>query len=51
MVRYKIIRANFYATSSGKMPVREWLLSLDKHDKIEIGGDIANAKYNWPVSS
>ncbi|MBK5101697.1 MAG: type II toxin-antitoxin system RelE/ParE family toxin [Desulfobacteraceae bacterium] len=31
------------------MPVREWLLSLDKQDRIEIGGDIANAEYNWPV--
>ncbi len=49
MIRHKIIRANFYATASGKMPVREWLLSLDKQDRIEIGGDIANAEYNWPV--
>jgi phage-related protein len=31
------------------MPVREWLLSLDKQDRIEIGGDIAYAEYNWPV--
>jgi len=49
MVRNKIISAIFYATSSGKMPVREWLLSLDKQDRIEIGGDIANVEYNWPV--
>lgn len=44
-----MIKANFYATSSGKMPVREWLLSLNKRDRIDIGGDIANVEYNWPV--
>jgi phage-related protein len=31
------------------MPVREWLMTLYKQDKIEIGGDIANVEYNWPV--
>ena len=31
------------------MPVREWLLSLAKEDRIEIGGDIANVEYHWPV--
>jgi phage-related protein len=45
----KVVRANFYVSSSGKMPVREWLLSLDKQGRIEIGGDIANVEYHWPV--
>ena len=49
MGRQKVIRASFYATSSGRMPVREWLLSLAKQDRIEIGGDIANVEYHWPV--
>lgn len=49
MERRKVINANFYATSSGKMPAREWLISLDKRDRVDIGGDIANAEYNWPV--
>jgi len=31
------------------MPVREWLLSFAKEDRIEIGGDIANIEYHWPV--
>jgi phage-related protein len=44
-----VLEAKFYATPSGKMPVREWLLSLDRKDRIEIGGDIANVEYNWPV--
>jgi len=49
MDRRKVITAHFYASSSGKMPVREWLLSLTKDDRIEIGGDIANVEYHWPV--
>ncbi|MGM0760813.1 MAG: type II toxin-antitoxin system RelE/ParE family toxin [Thermodesulfobacteriota bacterium] len=31
------------------MPLRGWLLSLSKQDRIEIGSDIANIEYNWPV--
>lgn len=49
MDKRKTISAHFYKTSSGKMPVREWLLSLSKDDRIEIGGDIANVEYHWPV--
>jgi phage-related protein len=49
MDREKVVSAKFYATLSGKMPVREWLLSLSKQDRIEIGGDIANVEYNWPI--
>ena len=45
----KVVKALFYCTSSGRMPVREWLLSLEKKDRIEIGGDIANVEYHWPV--
>jgi len=48
MKKHKVLEATFYARSSGKMPVREWLLSLDKKDRIEIGGNIANVEYNWP---
>jgi len=29
--------------------VREWLLSLIKEDRLEVGSDIANIEYNWPV--
>jgi len=51
MPRQKVLTARFYATASGSMPVREWLLPLSKHDKIEIGADIdiANIEFNWPV--
>ena len=49
MPRQKVLTARFYATHSGSMPVRNWLLSLGKQDRIEIGSDIANVEYNWPV--
>lgn len=49
MDKKKVINAHFYKSSSGSMPVREWLLSLSKEDRIEIGGDIANVEYHWPV--
>ena len=49
MPRQKVLTARFYATSSGTMPVRDWLLSLSKQDRIEIGSDIANIEYNWPI--
>lgn len=29
--------------------MREWILSLSRDDRIEIGGDIANVEYNWPI--
>jgi len=49
MTRPKVLAANFYATTTGTMPVREWLLGLSKEDRIEIGSDIANIEYNWPI--
>jgi len=49
MPRQKVLTARFYATASGSMPVREWLLSLNKQDRIDIGSDIANIEFNWPI--
>ena len=41
--------AVFYATPSGKEPMREWLKDLDKQDRRAIGEDIAYVQYKWPV--
>lgn len=49
MTRTKVLAAIFYATSTGAIPVREWLLGLTREDRIEIGSDIANIEYNWPI--
>jgi len=45
----KEIQARFHKTPSGTMPVRVWLLSLNRDDKRIIGGDIATVEYGWPV--
>jgi phage-related protein len=31
------------------MPVREWLLSLDKADRQILGADIATVEFGWPI--
>jgi phage-related protein len=49
MVRMKQITAAFYESPSGRMSVREWLLSLDKADRQVIGEDIATVEFGWPI--
>jgi len=44
-----VLRAYFYKTESGREPVREWLLSLDKEDKQSVGRDIKTAQFGWPL--
>jgi phage-related protein len=41
--------AAFYATASGREPVREWLKDLGTADRRTIGQDIATAEFGWPV--
>jgi len=45
----KILQAVFYKSLTGKEPVREWLLELEKIDRKTIGGDIATLEFSWPV--
>jgi len=45
----KILQAAFYATPSGKRPVREWLMELSVEDRKTIGEDIATLEFCWPV--
>jgi phage-related protein len=45
----KKLTSLFYVTSSGKKPVREWLLSLSKEDRKTIGEDIKTVEYGFPV--
>jgi phage-related protein len=45
----KKISAAFYKTASGREPVREWLKSLPRNDRHEIGKDIATVEYGWPI--
>ncbi len=45
----KKIIARFYKLDSGKEPVREWLLSLDRSDCQIIGKDIQKIEFGWPI--
>ena len=45
----KRLQAVFFSNKSGKQPVRDWLIALDKPDKQSIGEDIKTAGYGWPL--
>jgi phage-related protein len=45
----KRIAVRFYRQSSGKEPVREWLLSLSPEERLAIGTDIKTVEFGWPV--
>jgi phage-related protein len=47
--RSKKIAGRFYATASGRRPVREWLLALSKDDRWVIGKDIQKVEFGWPI--
>lgn len=39
----------FYKNLSGKEPVREWLLNLEREDCKTIGIDIKTVEFGWPI--
>ncbi len=39
----------FYRNSSGKEPVREWLIDCPLANRREIGLDLQRVQYRWPV--
>jgi phage-related protein len=45
----KRIEVSFYETSAGQMPVREWLLSLPREDRRQVGEDIKTVEFGWPI--
>lgn len=49
MTEQKRIRARFFESDLGKLPMRDWLLSLPREDRKIIGDDIATAEFGWPV--
>ena len=44
-----ILDVVFYKTEAGNEPVREWLKSLPREDRKNIGEDIKTAQYGWPL--
>lgn len=45
----KRLPASFYASPSGREPVREWLKALDRDDRKVVGEDIKDVEFSWPV--
>ncbi len=45
----KKVAARFFAAENGKMPVREWILSLGAEDRRAIGKDIQKVEFGWPI--
>jgi len=45
----KRLPAAFYELQSGRLPVQEWLKSLDRIDRKIIGEDIKDVEFSWPI--
>lgn len=45
----KRIQAVFFQTETGTEPVREWLKSLNKDDRLRIGTDLKTVEFGWPI--
>lgn len=44
-----VLRVRFYRTPTGGRPVHEWLVSLTKEVRREIGADIGRVQWQWPI--
>lgn len=44
-----VLACAFYRTSTGNEPVRDWLKSLPPDVRKEIGSDIEQVQWRWPV--
>lgn len=45
----KRIEVTFYRSSSGREPVRDWILQLDSMDRKIVGEDIKTVEFGWPI--
>jgi phage-related protein len=45
----KVLQAAFYVSTTGKRPVRDWLMDLESADRKTIGKDIATLEFCWPI--
>ena len=43
------LKVAFYKSDIGNEPVRDWIKSLEKQDKKDIGKDIKTVQYGWPI--
>lgn len=45
----KHVTARFYVSATGTNPVREWLMRLPLPDRRQLGHDIRDVEFCWPV--
>jgi len=45
----KPIPVLFFRSESGNEPVREWLKTLKKAERKQIGEDIKTIQFGWPI--
>lgn len=45
----KRLPAVFYRTAAGSEPVRDWLKTLPRADRLGIGEDIKDVEFSWPI--
>lgn len=45
----KRVQAVFFRSKTGTEPVRDWLKTLDKDDRLRIGTDIKTVEFGWPI--
>jgi len=45
----KHVVARFYLTAGGANPVRDWLKRLPVPDRKQIGHDVRDVEFGWPV--
>jgi phage-related protein len=49
MSKMPILSVNFFLTSSGNEPVRDWLKDMEKEDRKLIGENIMLVQFRWPL--
>ena len=47
--RTKKLPGRFYVSSTGRNPVREWILDLPSEDRRTVGKDIQKVEFGWPI--
>ena len=45
----KRLPAVFYRSEAGTEPVRDWLKTLPRADRLSIGEDIKDVEFSWPI--
>lgn len=44
-----ILSVSFFATETGREPVREWIKSIPREQRRIIGEDIKTVQFGWPL--